>query len=54
MTDCILIELYGNIVEYKCPNCGEIMKYYESTVEILKENGKEYIFCEGCDNKIKL
>ena len=54
MADYISIYLYGNIVEYKCPNCGEIMKLHESTVEILKENGKEYIFCESCDNKVKL
>lgn len=54
MADYISIDLYGNMVEYKCPNCGEIMKLHESTVEILKENDKEYIFCECCDNKIKL
>lgn len=56
MTDCILIGLFGDMVEYKCPNCGEINKLHRSTVEILKENGKDYIFCENlyCDNKIKL
>ena len=56
MTDCIRIDLYGDMVEYKCPVCGEINKLHRSTVEILKENGKDYIFCENlyCDNKIKL
>lgn len=56
MGDVIHINLYGDIVEYKCPNCGEINKLHKSTVEILKENGKTYIFCENidCDNKIKL
>ena len=54
MTDNVLIKLYGNIIRYKCPCCGEINSYHESTIEILKENGKTYIFCEGCDNKIKI
>ena len=54
MADYISIDLYGNMVEYKCLNCGEIMKFHESTIEIMKENDKEYIFCECCDNKIKL
>ena len=33
-----LIKLYGNIIRYKCPCCGEINSYHESTIEILKES----------------
>lgn len=56
MDRVIHISLYGNMVEYKCPNCGEIIKLHQSTVEMLKENGAEHIICENlyCDNKIKL
>lgn len=54
MTSNTLIKLYGNIIRYKCPYCGEINSYHESTIKIIKENGKTYIFCDGCDNKIKI
>ena len=54
MTDNALKKLYGNIIRYKCPCCGEINSYHESTIEIIKENKKTYIFCDGCDNKIKI
>lgn len=49
-----LLKLYGNIISYKCPCCGEINSYHETTIKILKEKGKTYIFCNGCDNKIKI
>ena len=54
MTESALIRLYGNIIRYKCPCCGEIIAYHESTIEIMKENGKTYIICDECDNKIKI
>lgn len=54
MNDNTLIKLYGNIIRYKCPCCGEINEYHESTIEMMKENGKTYIVCDGCDNKINI
>lgn len=38
----------------ECPCCGEIISYHESTIEIIKGKGKTYIFCNECDNKIKI
>lgn len=54
MTENTLIKLYGNIIRYKCPCCGEIKSYHESTIKIMKEKGKTYFFCDECDNKIKI
>jgi uncharacterized Zn finger protein len=52
MTEVTITKFIGNTINYQCPYCGEINTYYESTVEMLKENGKTFIECDGCDNKI--
>ena len=52
MTEHILVEFYGKIVRYTCPNCGTIIELHEHTKDMFIENDLPY-FCEGCDEPIK-
>lgn len=51
MTEHTLVEFYGKIVRYICPNCGTIIELYEHTKDMFIENDVPY-FCEGCDEPI--
>lgn len=53
MTEHILVEFYGNIFRYTCPNCGAIIELHEHTKDMFIEHNAPY-FCEDCDEPIKL
>lgn len=44
----------GETIQYECPCCGEINKFYQSIINVFLENKINYIICEGCDTKIKI
>lgn len=54
MTEVLLIKIFYNIVTYKCPHCGEINTFPQSTIDLYHENKIDHIYCEECYSKIKI
>ena len=53
MTEHLLVEtLYGNFIQYTCPNCGGIIEIYKGVADIFIKNDKSYA-CEYCGELIK-
>lgn len=54
MTETLWLKILFDIITYQCPHCGTINSFNKSTIDMFTDKGVEYIYCEGCNTKIKL